>query len=77
MSTEDELKSWARLRGLTYREATRRLLAIAEGEDILGILEGLKRRYEEGMTPLELAQLDVLYSWVAYVFQYRQPEEWH
>jgi len=76
VSTEEEIKHWGRLRGLTYREAARRLLAIANGEDILGILEGLKRRYDEGMTPLELAQLDVLYSWVAYVFQYRQPEEW-
>jgi len=40
------------------------------------LLSALKRRYEAGMTPMELVQLDILYSWLGHVFRYRAPGEW-
>ena len=76
MKGADELRAWARRRNLSYREAVRQLIAIAEGRDIPALLCALKQRYTEGMTPTELGQLDVLYSWLGYVFSYRAPEPW-
>jgi len=76
MRGEAELKAWARRNNLSPRQALRRLLDLAEGRDILGLMLILKSRYEQGMSALELAQLDVLYSWLGYVFGYRAPGEW-
>ena len=76
MSGEAELKAWAKRHNLSPRQALRRLLDLAEGRDILGLMLVLKSKYEQGMSPLELAQLDVLYSWLGYVFDYRAPGEW-
>lgn len=76
MSGDAELRAWAKRHKLTYREAVRLLLDLAEGRDILALLSALKRRYEAGMTPMELVQLDILYSWLGHVFRYRAPGEW-
>ena len=72
-AAECRLKAWAKRRKVTKNEALEELLDIAEGRDILGVLSGLKERYRQGMTASELAQLDVLYSWLGYVFEYRAP----
>lgn len=67
------LRAWAQQQRLSEREALHRLLDIAEGKDVLAFLAVLRQRYEAGVTPDELAVWDVLYSWLAHVFDYRAP----
>lgn len=71
LSAHERVRQLAKKWGVSYERALHRALDIAEGKDVLGILSSLKDRYQEGLSPDELAIWDVLYSWLAYVFDYR------
>lgn len=67
-------RDWRRQQGLNEADGLKLLLDMVEGKRLDELIASLKRSHAAGFDASQLAMLNVLYSWLAYIFSYTPPD---